>query len=128
MQLITWSFRILFVRFVFNLLHLIHQLNYLYYILFSSNLLLLCSKEHDIDDGLTELRSGSSPDEGIGTELDSPKGMIIYTKHHVVITWTDFIAYRQSFNSLISISSSLPSLWDFLKKYEELHNCCYHYD
>jgi hypothetical protein len=53
-----------------------------------------CSKDHDIDDGLTELRSGSSPDEGIGTELDSPKGIIIYTKHHVVITWTDFIAYR----------------------------------
>lgn len=52
----------------------------------SARLLLNASRKHnydadsldgdqspDIDDGLTELRSGSSPDEGIGTELDSPK-------------------------------------------------------
>ena len=68
-KLITWSYilgRFLFYHALSNLPLTKKWLIDPYLIFF-----LCLLKDRDIDDGLTELRSGSSPDEGIGTELDA---------------------------------------------------------
>ena len=68
-KLITWSYilgRFLFYHALSSLPLTTKWLIDPYLIFF-----LCLLKDRDIDDGLTELRSGSSPDEGIGTELDA---------------------------------------------------------